>query len=335
MIAMNTEKHNVVNNDTSLYSQCRGIWLRDPSSTHTHAYGIARQADIQQRVLAALKVWLLKGETQGLFWVKGNSPLIVSICVVESVQWMLIKPARDKEALQQFMATVPFAASVLNHFLTSSHDAISVINHKGLLCYISPTHERWLGLRAGEALGQDSQKIIPNSRMTDVLATGVAEIGHPYSADGVATRIVSRIPIRENGKVVGVVGRTLFKGPEVVQRMYQEVSRLQSEIARYRKALGVSAPEPESLARLVGQSGPMQALKKDIQLVANLDIPVLILGESGVGKELVAQAVHSLSDRSNQDMISLNLAALPSACWNPNFSATLPAVSPAATKTGV
>ncbi|WP_158307680.1 MULTISPECIES: sigma-54 interaction domain-containing protein [Achromobacter] len=286
--------------------------MRDPVSATLCVHGIARQDAVRARILPALEAWLLRGQGAGLFPVDGQPALIVVVRVVESAQWMLIKSARDRDALPQFLTSVPFAASILNHFLTSTHDAISVVDKEGILRYISPTHERWLGLKPGEALGQPSQAIIPNSRMTDVVASGLAEIGHPYSADGVATRIVSRIPIREMGEVVGVVGRTLFKGPEVVQRMYREVSRLQNEVARYQRTLGVMEPEPESLSRLVGHSVPMHELKKDIRLVAELDVPVLILGESGTGKELVAQALHGLSARSARQMVSLNLAALPS-----------------------
>jgi len=267
---------------------------------------------VRQQLLPALERWLRRGQPNGLFVADGPTPLVVMVWTLGAAQLMLVRSAgEDDDALMCFLATVPFATTVLSHFLASPHDAISVVDRDGRLCYISPTHERWLGLRPGEALGRPANEVIPHSRMAEVASSGVAEIGHPYSADGVATRIVSRIPIRADGEIVGVVGRTLFKGPEVVQRMYREVTRLQSEVARYQRTLGVIDPEPESLARLVGHSAPMQALKKEIRLVAELDVPVLILGESGVGKELVAQALHELSPRREQQLVSLNLAALP------------------------
>jgi PAS domain S-box-containing protein len=288
-----------------------GLWLHDRASGQQQWHGSACQAELRERVRPALERWLRRDLSAGLFATEGPESLVVVVWTVEAALVMLIRPAGDDDALMRFLATVPFATSVLDHFLSSPHDAISVVDREGILRYISPTHERWLGLGPGEALGRPANEVIPHSRMSEVAASGVAEIGHPYSADGVATRIVSRVPIRAGGEVVGVVGRTLFKGPEVVQRMYREVSRLQSEIARYQRTLGDIAPEPESLARLVGHSAPMQGLKKEIRLVAELDVPVLILGESGVGKELVAQALHELSPRRAQQLVSLNLAALP------------------------
>lgn len=62
---------------------------------------------------------------------------------------------------------------------------------------------------------------------------------------------------------------------------------------------------------LIGQSSAMQALRSDIQLVAGSDYTVLIQGETGVGKELVARTLHQLSGRSSAPLVYLNCASLP------------------------
>ncbi len=64
-------------------------------------------------------------------------------------------------------------------------------------------------------------------------------------------------------------------------------------------------------ARLVGQSPAMIALQQEIERVAVSDAKILITGESGVGKELVALAVHSGSPRAAQPFITVNCAGLP------------------------
>jgi DNA-binding NtrC family response regulator len=62
---------------------------------------------------------------------------------------------------------------------------------------------------------------------------------------------------------------------------------------------------------LVGGSAPMQLVKRLGERAAKTGIPVLILGESGVGKELIARAVHGASDRAGRPFVAVNCGALP------------------------
>lgn len=215
-------------------------------------------------------------------------------------------------ALFDFLGAVPFAGAILEHFITNPYQAITVADRDGRMRYISPVHERFLGLRTGEGIGQPAERVIPNSRLPQVAATGKAEIGQLQRMNGV-TRVVNRIPIVERGEVVGAIGQVLFKEPEAIARMHKEVSELRSQVAHYRRALDDLRGGP---GRLIGDSAPMQRLRREIETVARLDVPVLILGESGTGKELVARAIHEASQRDGgtrdgKPLVSLNLAALP------------------------
>ena len=64
---------------------------------------------------------------------------------------------------------------------------------------------------------------------------------------------------------------------------------------------------------LLGHSSAIKRMQKDIDLVAPSDLTVLVTGETGVGKELVAQALHARSGRADRPMVSINCAALPDA----------------------
>ena len=66
-----------------------------------------------------------------------------------------------------------------------------------------------------------------------------------------------------------------------------------------------------TVSQLIGHSSAMRRLQQDLATVAASDWPVLISGETGVGKELVAHAVHALSPRADQAFVSINCAALP------------------------
>lgn len=55
----------------------------------------------------------------------------------------------------------------------------------------------------------------------------------------------------------------------------------------------------------------MSAVLKQVEIVAKSDCSVLILGETGTGKELIARAIHNLGDRRDQRMVKMNCAAMP------------------------
>lgn len=86
-----------------------------------------------------------------------------------------------------------------------------------------------------------------------------------------------------------------------------ERSRLISENLRYKRSI----QEHEVFQNLVGKSGRMQRVFETIQMVAKTDLTVLITGESGTGKDLVAHAIHALSERSPRPFVAVNCPAVP------------------------
>ncbi|WKB53097.1 nitric oxide reductase transcriptional regulator NorR [Eleftheria terrae] len=86
---------------------------------------------------------------------------------------------------------------------------------------------------------------------------------------------------------------------------------LTDQAARERDLARVLQAGDRGRRELLGKSAPMQQLRHEIDTVAASDLTVLILGETGVGKELVAQRLHALSPRREQALIQVNCAALP------------------------
>lgn len=79
----------------------------------------------------------------------------------------------------------------------------------------------------------------------------------------------------------------------------------------HRRAEAYRQASSRTHRELIGSSDAHAHLVKEIEVVAGSDLTVLITGETGVGKELVANAIHALSLRANKPLISLNCAALP------------------------
>jgi transcriptional regulator with GAF, ATPase, and Fis domain len=90
-----------------------------------------------------------------------------------------------------------------------------------------------------------------------------------------------------------------------------ELQELRQRLERENSYLREQARSAAGSARVVCKSTPMQAVLALVERVAPTDAPVLILGETGVGKELIAEAIHARSARSDRGMVKLNCAVLP------------------------
>lgn len=93
---------------------------------------------------------------------------------------------------------------------------------------------------------------------------------------------------------------------EVVVRRALEKRHLQRELSELKRR-GSASP----LNKIIGQSAPMMAVKKRIARVAELGADVLIMGETGTGKELVSDTLHALSARAKGPFVKINCAAIP------------------------
>lgn len=105
----------------------------------------------------------------------------------------------------------------------------------------------------------------------------------------------------EELRLVGALAAAALNNALLLERLAR-----QSEIP-----LSRSEPRGTEQPEMIGHSPAMTQLRHEIAVVASSELNVLILGETGVGKELIARAVHQGSPRANQPLIYLNCAALP------------------------
>ncbi|MRT48922.1 MULTISPECIES: formate hydrogenlyase transcriptional activator FlhA [Klebsiella/Raoultella group] len=93
---------------------------------------------------------------------------------------------------------------------------------------------------------------------------------------------------------------------------YQEIQRLKERLVDENLALTEQLNNVESeFGEIIGRSEAMHSVLKQVEMVAQSDSTVLILGETGTGKELIARAIHNLSGRNGRRMVKMNCAAMP------------------------
>jgi len=92
---------------------------------------------------------------------------------------------------------------------------------------------------------------------------------------------------------------------------YQEISSLRDKLAKEKLYLEEEIQTAYNFEEIIGESRSLKLVLKEVQTVAATDSTVLILGETGSGKELVARALHNHSTRRERTFVKINCAAIP------------------------
>ena len=124
------------------------------------------------------------------------------------------------------------------------------------------------------------------------------------------------------------VVRTLVASTDVTERnraearlkeAYGEIARLKEELERERDYLREEVRVSMNFGRIIGESPALRAMLARIEAVADTPANVLILGETGTGKELVAHAIHTRSSRTNGPLVKVNCASIPDELFESEF----------------
>ena len=126
----------------------------------------------------------------------------------------------------------------------------------------------------------------------------------------------------------GNVDRMLIASKDVTKRLraerklrnaVAEIARLRDELERERDYLREEVNVAMNFGRIVGTSPALRKMLKQVEAVAETPASVLLLGESGVGKELVAHAIHAQSPRADGPLVKVNLASIPKELFESEF----------------
>lgn len=187
-------------------------------------------------------------------------------------------------------------------------DTIILTDHKGYITYFITYRPDVNPHRPKNMVGKHMLEVFKTlteetSSVMRVIKTGEPILNEiqefPYDSY-VVRSINTTMPIKENGKLVGVANMIRYlDGPFKRNEIVIDLKEKKDFGIRYH------------IDDIEGCSESISYLKQKIRMVSETDSAVLIYGETGVGKELVAQSIHGLSSRRNNRFVSQNCAAIP------------------------
>ena len=219
--------------------------------------------------------------------------------LIQSGKEAIYKALRQAQLIADVRRKEQEGVELLRTIINSSTDGIVAVDGKSRITIFNPAAEEVFGRRAVEALGRNVGDVIPNTRLPLIVARGHSEIGE---VQRIGTRAIAtkRIPIKLGDSVVGAIAS------------FQDVTQLQIFEQTVRQKLydkGLVAKV--HIDQVIGCSASLNKVKQKARQYAAADSSVLITGETGTGKEMLAQSIHNLGRRKNGPFVAVNCAALP------------------------
>jgi PAS domain S-box-containing protein len=190
------------------------------------------------------------------------------------------------------------------------YEGIVIVDSAGIIRYFSKSNEKVFNTSREDAVGRHVTKVIPNTGLHRVARTGRAEIGNTMLIGG-EKKIVGRFPIKKNGRTIGAAGKVIFFQTKKFVDMASKVAQLKEEIELYQRNMTSLLSAKYTFGDIKGKSRALKNLKEEALRCCNSPSTILITGETGTGKELLAHAIHNASIRRNQPFVKLNCAAIP------------------------
>ncbi|MGX5652705.1 sigma-54 interaction domain-containing protein [Hydrogenophaga borbori] len=246
---------------------------------------------------------------------------------------------RDDRLPRDAQSILELAARSMFDLFANASEGMLLVDRHARVVWINDQYRRFLPAlgfdREEDFVGQPVSNVVHNTQMHRVLETG-KPILIDLLTNRAGTFVVTRIPLRdEAGDVLGVLGIVLFDHPETtLQPLITKFARLEQDLNDARRELAHQRRSKYTFASFVGTSAAAVEVKRQARRAALSSSPVLLLGETGTGKELLAHAIHAASPRAGRPFVSVNMAAVPETLLEAEFFGVAPGAYTGADKKG-
>ncbi len=258
------------------------------------------------------------GSVMGHLGVLDNRPMPAS---TRNEHLLHIFAARTRAEMLRLRAesSVRQGAEKLSRLVATAMDAIVELNGELAITLFNPAAEKIFHCSAGEIIGRnfcdflDKESAGKLRSLANALSAEEGEARHLWVPGGFTLRstLGHEFPAEatigcsagERGPFFTLILRDLndrLEAEERIRSLTHETEYLKEEL----RAL-------QDLGEIVGESPALRQALRDVRHVADTDSTVLLLGETGTGKELFARAIHAASRRAERPLISVNCAAIP------------------------
>ncbi len=197
--------------------------------------------------------------------------------------------------------------NIYNYF-----DGIIITDENAVIKYYTNFRTDLYNLRLDEVIGKTILEIHPEMKEEDstiirVLKTKKPIYNHVEHLTNIhgdkMTNICSTLPIMQGGRIVGAIDYSRC----IDDDFHKNAERRQIVISN----ISTKDEELYHIEDIVSTSKKINELKKMIPMIANTESAVMIYGETGTGKEMIAQSIHSSGPRASKPFVSQNCAAIP------------------------
>lgn len=243
----------------------------------------------------------------------------VPIYVTEEVSERLLGVIGEDEFLkyhQQIESELEKERELVRWFdltFETAYEGLAVVDRQGIIRIFNDMYSRFVGIPKEDAIGKRADKVIENTRLLTVLKTGVPERSQAHRLQG-QDLVVHRLPIWKDGELIGAVGMLVYEGISEIYQVIERMKRLEKgELPIEGKvSRDYKLDDRIRFEDIHGESHAISEVKKIARKASRTTASVMITGESGVGKEQFARAIHDMGIKKDGPFVSVNCAAIPS-----------------------